>query len=226
MKYQMVYFDLDNTLLDFSRSEKEALKLTLLEYGILINESQIELYIEINKKWWQAFSKGLYSKDYIVRARFKDFLEKIEAKRVEYSEAAEKYLKNLSNLAYFMPGAEEFLTKMKLSGQKMAVLTNGVRAVQEKRAKILKLDRFIEFILSSEQVGKPKPDPALFVEASRLSGISLSECVYIGDDPEVDFKAAKNAGTEFILLDYAGVYPDFEHNRVENFDELYLKLSM
>jgi len=115
---------------------------------------------------------------------------------------------------------------MKLSGQKMAVLTNGVRAVQEKRAKILKLDRFIEFILSSEQVGKPKPDPALFVEASRLSGISLSECVYIGDDPEVDFKAAKNAGTEFILLDYAGVYPDFEHNRVENFDELYLKLSM
>ncbi|MEJ5228862.1 MAG: YjjG family noncanonical pyrimidine nucleotidase [Pseudothermotoga sp.] len=223
MKYEMVYFDLDNTLLDFSRSEKEALYNTFKNYDLLLTEEQITLYTQINKKWWLAFSQGKYDKEYIVLARFEDFLDKINAKNLDAKKIAQRYLETLSTLAYFLPGAEELLERLKKEKQRMAVLTNGVKTVQQGRSKLLKLDRFFEFILTSEEVGKPKPDPALFFKAQELSGVPLNRSVYVGDDSQTDALAAKNAGVDFILFDYTGIYENTEKT-AKNFDQLYSML--
>lgn len=222
----MVYFDLDNTLLDFSRSEKEALQSVMSEYGYQINNEQIDLYIQINKKWWQAFSNGLYTKEYIVVARFNEFLEKIGACDLQADVIAEKYLEKLSNTAYFMAGAQEFLEKMKKKCQRMAVLTNGVEKVQKGRAKLLRLERFVEFILTSDQAGKPKPDPSMFIKASQISGVSLRDSVYVGDDLVTDYQASKNAGVDFILFDPSGANKGDDFQTVKDFDELYSLLCM
>ncbi|HOJ88978.1 MAG TPA: YjjG family noncanonical pyrimidine nucleotidase [Pseudothermotoga sp.] len=226
MKYEMVYFDLDNTLLDFSRSEKESLCCVLAKYGYDLTDEQVQLYVQINKKWWQAFSVGSYSKEYIVVARFEEFLEKIKANDLLPDVIAQEYLEKLSNTAYFMEGAEQFLEKMKIMGQRMAVLTNGVEKVQKGRAKLLDLDRFVEFILTSEKVGKPKPDPAIFVMASQISGVSLANSIYVGDDLAVDYEAAKNAGVDFILFDPSGTYRDGDFTTVTTFNELYTALCV
>lgn len=226
MKYEMVYFDLDNTLLDFSRSEKESLCYVFSKYGFELSDEQVELYIQINKKWWQDFSKGLYSKDHIVVARFKEFLEKIGLLNISAEKVAQEYLDKLSKTAYFMPGAKEFLEKMKSQGQRMAVLTNGVQKVQHGRSKILKLENYVEFILTSEQVKKPKPDPAMFIQASKMSNVNLKDSVYVGDDPVVDYQATKNAGMDFILFDPSGVNKNNDFKIVKNFDELYTLLCL
>lgn len=226
MKYEMVYFDLDNTLLDFSRSEKESLRYVLSKYGFGLTDEQIELYIQINKKWWQNFSKGLYSKDYIVVARFKEFLEKIGALNISPEKLSQEYLDKLSKTAYFIPGAKEFLEKMRLKKQRMAILTNGVRKVQQGRAKILNLEDYVEFIITSEQVEKPKPDPAMFLMAAQLSGVKPCSSVYIGDDPVIDYQAAKNAGMDFILFDPSGANYNQKFLVAKDFDELYALLCV
>lgn len=215
----MVYFDLDNTLLDFSRSEKEALTSIFEEKGFDLTDELINQYVLINKKWWQYYAKGLYPKDYIVVARFEEFLNLLGRTDLNTVEIAENYLEKLSNLAYFLPGAEEFLEKLKSKGQRMAILTNGVQAVQEKRCKLLKLERFVEFVLTSEAVGKPKPDPTIFHVASKMSGVSLEKSVYVGDDPVIDFEASKNADVDFILFDPTGAC-SFSGKTVKNYDEL------
>ncbi|MGJ8453937.1 YjjG family noncanonical pyrimidine nucleotidase [Pseudothermotoga sp. U03pept] len=225
MKYEIVYFDLDNTLLDFSRSEKEALYNTFRDHGIFLTQEQITLYTQINKKWWLAFSQGKYDKEYIVFARFEEFLDNINVKSLDAKRIAQRYLETLSHLAYFLPGAEDLLEKLKKRKQRMAVLTNGVKTVQESRSKLLRLDRFFEFILTSEEVGKPKPDPTLFFKAQEISGVPLSRSVYIGDDPQTDSLAAKNAGVDFILFDYTGTGNDSQKT-ARTFEQLYSMLLM
>jgi len=58
MKYEMVYFDLDGTLLDFAKAERESIGAVLEEFGIPLSNDQIQTYVEINKKWWRFFSEG------------------------------------------------------------------------------------------------------------------------------------------------------------------------
>ncbi|KAF2958481.1 haloacid dehalogenase [Thermotoga sp. Ku-13t] len=221
MRYEMVYFDLDGTLLDFAKTEREALSSVFAEYGVILNDQQIQAYIEINKKWWRFFSEGKAPKERIVIARFEEFLSHLGRTGIEANEIAERYLEQLSERAYFIPGAEQFLERLKATGTKMAVLTNGVQMVQERRASILKLDRFIEFMITSESCGKPKPDPAMFHLAIIRSGVALNKSVYVGDDPVVDYLAAKNAGTDFILIDLSSTHQNFQGKRATSYEELF-----
>lgn len=199
MKYEIIYLDLDGTLFDFERSEAEALSALMAGGGYSLNIDEIELYKEINKKWWKALSDGKYSKEYIVVARFREFFEIIGFKKITPEEASKSYLIELSKRAYFLPGAENFLLKLKKTGIRMAAITNGVDFVQKNRSRTANLDRFFEFVLTSEKVGKAKPAPDIFFEAARISGVPITRSLYIGDNVETDFAGAKNAGMDFIL---------------------------
>lgn len=220
LKYEIVYFDLDNTLLDFSKSEKEALKRTMKRYGITIDEKTYELYEKINEKWWSYFSQGKYKKDFIVVARFKEFFEAAGINDGNPELTSKEYLDELSSLSFFMPGAKKALEYLKQKGQRMAVITNGVERVQQGRSKKVNLDSFIEFVLTSERVGKPKPEPKIFFEASKLSGVPLKKSIYIGDNPESDLQGARRAGIDFILFDSNGKAEEVDCTVAKNFEEV------
>ncbi len=216
----MVYFDLDNTLLDFNKSQREALKRSMKRYGLTVDEKMRELYEKINEKWWSYFAQGKYKKDYIVVARFEEFFESAGINNGDPGLTSKEYLDELSRLAFFMPGAENALKYLKQKGQRMAVITNGVERVQQGRSKKLNLDKYIEFVLTSERVGKPKPDPKIFFEASNLSGVPIEKSIYIGDNPESDFLGARRAGIDFILFENDGKVRDLECKKAESFDEV------
>ncbi|MFW6119896.1 MAG: YjjG family noncanonical pyrimidine nucleotidase [Petrotogales bacterium] len=220
MKYKLVYFDLDNTLLDFNKSQKEALKRAMIRYGLTVDEKTQELYEKINEKWWSYFAQGKYNKDYVVVARFEEFFEAADIKNGDPELTSKEYLDELTRLAFFMPGAENTLKYLKQKGQRMAVITNGVERVQQGRSKKLNLDRYIEFVLTSERVGKPKPEPKIFFEASKLSGVPLEKSIYIGDNPESDLQGARRAGIDFILFDNDNKAEKFDCTIVNDFSEV------
>ncbi|TYB93759.1 MAG: noncanonical pyrimidine nucleotidase, YjjG family [Kosmotoga sp.] len=220
MKYEMVYFDLDNTLLDFNKSQREALKRSMKRYGLIVDEKMQELYEKINEKWWSYFAQGKYEKDYIVVTRFKEFFEAAGIKNADPKKTSKEYLDELSKLAFFMPGAEKALKYLKQKGQRMAVITNGVERVQQGRSKKVNLDRFIEFVLTSERVGKPKPEPEIFFEASKRSGVPLEKSIYIGDNPDSDLQGAQRAGIDFILFDSDDKAIELDCTIAKNFDEV------
>ncbi|MBZ4662045.1 YjjG family noncanonical pyrimidine nucleotidase [Thermotoga petrophila] len=213
-----VLFDLDGTILDFEKSEDQALKRTFLKYGIPLTEDQVFLYREINRKWWKLLAEGKVSKDVVVVARFEEFLKTLNIP-LDPKEVAKDYLEFLSEEAHFLPGAEEFLERLKKKDLRMAAVTNGVKFVQEKRSRKLRLDRFFDFVLTSEEAGVEKPDPRIFWMALERMKLKKEEVLYVGDDLNSDLEGARSTGIDFVLFspegDSSGDFPV-----ARNFEEL------
>ena len=47
-QYKHLIFDIDNTILDFSESERHALRAVFTKYGVIYNEESVATYSEIN----------------------------------------------------------------------------------------------------------------------------------------------------------------------------------
>ncbi|MBO8161578.1 MAG: noncanonical pyrimidine nucleotidase, YjjG family [Thermosipho sp. (in: Bacteria)] len=223
MKYKMIYFDLDNTILDFNKAEKYALKKIFEHLNLEFEDKYISIYKPINEKWWKLFSERKFPKEVITIERFREFFKELKIELEDYETISKLYLKNLSNAAFFIEGAEELLHNLKSKGFRMAIITNGVEFVQQNRFKLGKLDRFFEFILTSEKVGKPKPEPDIFFFAEKISKVSLSNSIYIGDNIETDYEGAKRANIDFILFDPEDKF-NIDCKKAKSYKELYKML--
>lgn len=65
----------------------------------------------------------------------------------------------------------------------------------------LQLAPFFSAIVISCEFGRPKPDPAIFLHAASQLGLPPSAVLHIGDHPQHDVQAARNAGFHALLLD-------------------------
>ena len=65
-----VLFDLDDTLLDFHRSERVALTETLSQCGIEPTDATIKRYSEINRAMWEQLELGRMTREEILVRRF------------------------------------------------------------------------------------------------------------------------------------------------------------
>jgi len=93
----------------------------------------------------------------------------------------------------------------KLKGRfKLGLLTDGYLETQQRKVIKLGLDKIISVIVYSDEWGREfwKPNRKAFEEASRLLGIEPSKCIYIADNPEKDFKGAKECGMSCIQLQH------------------------
>jgi phosphoglycolate phosphatase len=57
----------------------------------------------------------------------------------------------------------------------------------------LQLQPIFDVVLGPDDVGAPKPDPAMLLEAIRRLGVSKNEAVYVGD-MAIDVHTARRAG--------------------------------
>lgn len=65
-----VLFDLDDTLFDFHKAERNALKKTLLKLGITPTEELLSRYSEINLAQWKLLEKGLLTRAEVKTRRY------------------------------------------------------------------------------------------------------------------------------------------------------------
>ncbi len=61
-----------------------------------------------------------------------------------------------------------------------------------------------DIIVTSEQAGALKPDPAIFIYLLKRLGLSAAEAAYVGDNPVPDILGAKRAGMKAVWLDRVG----------------------
>jgi putative hydrolase of the HAD superfamily len=73
----------------------------------------------------------------------------------------------------------------------------------------LGLEPYLDFVVTSGEVGVDKPEPPIFLAALERAGVDASEAVHVGDQYKLDVVGARGVGISPILIDrydlYAGV---------------------
>ena len=101
---KFVFFDIDDTLFDFKRSEATALSETLTELGISPTEETVSLYSRINQGQWEALERGEVSRDVLLVRRYELLFESLGIAR-DPRKAQKIYEKRLIETYYYMPYA-------------------------------------------------------------------------------------------------------------------------
>ncbi|MEM2028770.1 MAG: HAD family hydrolase [Candidatus Bathyarchaeia archaeon] len=99
------------------------------------------------------------------------------------------------------PDAGETLRELEKMGLKIGIVTNAFKKDIEEMLKRVNLPAAFDVAVGIDAVGKPKPDPEIFMFAVRALNVKPEETIFVGDSLEKDYFGALNAGLKAILLD-------------------------
>jgi beta-phosphoglucomutase len=175
-----VLWDLDGTLIDSAGHHWIAWRDTLLAEGRPVQPSDFA----------STFGKR---NDEILHELFGTAIAAEWIERI--SEAKEQAYRRLLRERGLtpLPGAFHWLSRLREAGWKQALASSAPRPNIDAAFEALGLERFLDAVLSADEVGRGKPDPALFLEAARRLGLSSDRCVVVEDAP-AGLEAARRAG--------------------------------
>lgn len=195
-KYEILLFDLDNTLFDFEYAENNALIKTAEYFGQIEQYTNFEkTYQEVNKPLWLALERGEITSDIIKTERFIQLVKRLKID-VDPIEMSQYYTKSLGEGIKKIPYAEELCADLSQK-YKLVAVTNGIQAVQESRMKLSGFHNYFDAIIISESVGVSKPDERIFLEAlKRVNHEDKTTVLMIGDSLKADINGAFDAGID------------------------------
>ena len=96
-----------------------------------------------------------------------------------------------------LPGALEWLARLQEAGWRQALASSAPRANIEAVLAVVDMQRHLQAVVSADEVGHGKPDPALFLESARRLRLPARRCVVVEDAP-AGIEAARRAGMRSI----------------------------
>ena len=101
------------------------------------------------------------------------------------------------------PDAIPALDRLRAAGLRLVVASNWDVSLHERLAET-GLARRLDGAVTSAEVGRAKPDPAVFARALEIAGATADEALHVGDSRSEDVVGARNAGIEPVLVDRGG----------------------
>ena len=196
MKYKLLLFDLDDTLLDYQASELFSFKHAMEQIGFLDDSSAMfPQYQAINFELWRSFEAGDISGDFLKVERFRRTFIKYNLE-LDHELAGRLYFESILDTPVLMDGAKQVCEALSLIGE-VGVITNGVGKVQTRRIAASGLLDHISFVSTSEACGFAKPDVRFFEHtASMAKPFAKPEAIIIGDRLEADILGANRYGID------------------------------
>lgn len=205
MRYDVILWDADDTLLDFQRSEASALERAFAEFDLPLTEEIRRGYLEINHGLWKALERGEVTKQQVLDQRFQRTFHLFGLNAPHDGSFERTYQRMLGEGAFLLPDAESVLRA--LSGRcRQAIVTNGVTATQRNRLRLCGLDRIMDDVFISEQLGAAKPQRAFFDAVfDRLGQPPRERVLIVGDSLTSDMRGGEVAGIDHCWFNPHGV---------------------
>ncbi len=209
-----VLVDIDDTLLDFTLGERMALQQAFLQARIPYDALYASIYHDVNQSWWRRYDRGEVTVNRVVIERFVELFRRI-GKPMPLNFAM-LYEENLRRQHAFIRGAKGFLQRV---GRDFGVyaVSNGRTVVQRQRLADSGLDRMIDGVFISEEMGYHKPQKEYFdVVAASIEGYLPTTTVIVGDSLSSDIAGGHVAGIHTVWYNRnhapltGGVAPDYE----------------
>ncbi|BBB89561.1 MAG TPA: HAD-IA family hydrolase [Methylomusa anaerophila] len=146
------------------------------------------LHLNQSNRWWE-YVEGVFT--YVFeRLGF-------SAKAKIYAHEARKLYSSPVNYKLFTDSIN-VLENFKMRGWRQAIVSNHIPELPE-IVDSLELGTYMEFVISSANIGYEKPNEMIYNSAKKMSG-SPQEMWMIGDDVIADVIGAENAGINAILV--------------------------
>lgn len=203
----VVWLDLDDTLIDFRTNSRAALGLTRRHFSLesLFPSSAgwIDAYERHNSLLWKQYAEGTITQEFL---RLDRFLTPLAAAGMDPDTARALslrmdavYLDYLAEQTAMIPGAVDFLHRLREAGFTIGILSNGFTDVQHRKIANCGLRPLIDIVVLSDDIGVNKPDPRLYNYAMSRAGIcDPSRHIMIGDNPDTDIAGAIASGWRHI----------------------------
>ena len=192
-QYEIILWDVDQTLLDFSKSEDYALKYAFKKFGRNIDSRIVRLYAGINDSYWKRLEKGEISRAEVQRGRFETLFSKLQITDIAPEEFAPIFQKALGSVYYYRD--DSFLLCSELRRDfRQYVVTNGVTWTQQNKLKLAGFDKVMDGIFISEMIGSPNPSRDFFEKCfEQIPDFQREKTIIVGDSLTSDMLGGNQA---------------------------------
>lgn len=202
-----IFFDLDDTLWNFSQNSTASLH-ALYDISPILRklfkdkQEFIDTYHTHNERMWELYSMGKVTTAQLKEERWRRTLstKQFEVLTAVCEELERTYLDILARQKIEMDYAHTLLNELQKKCI-IAVISNGFSDTQYKKIRYSGLGRFITRTLVSEEININKPDKAFFEYAVNETG-AVGPHLYIGDHPSTDILGAMKAGWYAIWINH------------------------
>ena len=196
-----IFFDIDETLLDHRHAEEAGAAAFQKRHAEFLEIPDfVALWHELSESFMNRYLRGEFTHQGQRRARLREIYRRL-GREIADDEADERfasYLRAYEENWRAFPDVGPCLDSLR--DLPLGVISNGDPALQKRKLKRLGLrDRFVTIVISGE-LGVAKPAPEIFLEACRRIGSNPGDCVFVGDNLDVDARGSLRAGMQGIWL--------------------------
>ncbi len=188
-----ILIDIDNTLLDFNESAKEAIRLAFEQFNLPFTDQTFSTFKRINDGLWLRIEKGELDRPGLHKIRFNLVFNELG---IDFDGPTfeKQFLANLFHVACPVDGAKEILTYLS-SKYPVYAASNAIYDQQINRLTKTGMIDCFKGLFISEKIGFQKPTKEFFdVCFNALGGVKPSEVAMIGDSLTADINGGKDYG--------------------------------
>jgi len=208
-----VFFDFYNTLISFDPPREELQVTACREFGIEIDRKAIP------RGYWFADDfmsrenarSPIHKRSQADELAFWSDYEAIILKKAGVDVSRDLALRiftrarQLDRRLVLFDDALPVIRTLRGRGIILGLVSNLSRAL-DGNCNELGLTPYIDFALTSSEIGAEKPHPPIFLAALERAGVSASEAIHVGDQYHSDVVGAKGVGINPLLLDRDGFW--------------------
>ena len=216
MKYDVILWDMDGTLLDFKIAQKEAITQVFRTIHKPLTDDIIDLYSRINESYWKKLELGEVTQPELLVGRFKTLFDELGMNNVDVETVRKEYEEVLGNVYEYIQNSLD-LCKMLQPKCKQYIVTNGIAGTQRRKINLSGLGEGMTECFISEEIGHEKPNKDYFEYVfSLIPDFDPEKTLIIGDSLTSDIKGGALAGIKTCFFNpeheqVTGDYkPDYE----------------
>jgi HAD superfamily hydrolase (TIGR01509 family) len=194
-----ILLDLDNTLYEHNTCHNVAIHACWEKLNSTINKNLSEKILNNYYQIGRSLIQDRLCPGGACRSRLLYFTAMLEAMSIPLAYSLALHLESTYTRVFLKtmvlyPEGLNFLNKCKVKNIPVCIVTNLTSQFQIKKIIQLGIQGLISYMVTSEEAGIEKPNPAIFRLALKKMNLEPSSVIMIGDDQEKDVDGAQKLG--------------------------------